>query len=211
MKSILRQLKKYQPKTEEGAAPKDKPKALIQADLSDSVTTIAENLGISPLALNKVPHFSHVNVLYPFKLLCIYDLVTTGRAYIPDAESKCDELILAFMDRKTSDIAGYVKIFKKAMSDRVQHLIAARILVATFQMGNTRMDFLPAAVRARVCSLLNTHESISKSQAMSLLEQAQKWSNLEEQILGRLGYMMMWRSLTGKGPALPAAVAGLLE
>jgi hypothetical protein len=138
--------------------------------------------------------------------MCIYHLVRTGKVYT-GAEAACDNAIQQFMEQNSNDIENYTKIFHEASNDIVKKLIAARILVATFQFGERKLDFLPKPLKFRACELLNFNKEPSLSEAMNMIEKLHQRANLEEQILGRLGYLMMWKSLTGE----KQTTVGLLE
>lgn len=163
-------------------------------------SSLAIELGIPQNILDQVPHYPYADILYPHKAICIYYVVRSGKVFVPDPERRCNDYLEQFVAQKLAAIgaAEYHKQFKVAVNDKVFELIAMRTLAATYQFGKNKMDYLPANRRDEILNYLRLPLDLSCNDALTKLEEASRMANDEEQMLGRLGYLMSWRVLAGK-------------
>tara|TARA_R100001244_G_scaffold25113_2_gene25343 strand:+ start:13752 stop:14384 length:633 start_codon:yes stop_codon:yes gene_type:complete len=196
-KSILHQLSKY--KQPENSTELTKVNSEVSVKNEEtSISKIALALGVPNNALAKVPFGNYANILYPFKLSCLYHAVRNG-SYIGGVEKKCDDLIQNFMNEKIRELGreGYLAFFQKAVTPQVKRLIMLRVLVASFGKGSKKMDIIPANLKRPACEQLELSTTINHKIAMGLIEKAYSYASLEDQILGRLGYLLVWKNLCG--------------
>lgn len=171
----------------------------LKPSQSQSISSLAMEIGVTPAALDKVPFYKYADVLYPYKAICIYFFVRTG-TYFPDAEKRCNDYLEQFVVQQVATIGveEYFKRFKTAVTDKVFELIALRALAATYQYGKNKMDYLPEYRREEICRYLKIPLNISCNDAITKLENASRSVNDEEQMLGRIGYLISWKILAGK-------------
>jgi hypothetical protein len=171
-----------------------------QRQYSVAPTSLAIELGIPQSILDQVPNYTYADVLYPKQAICIYFVIRTGKAFIPDPERQCNDYLERFIAERvaTLGIETFFRQFKSAITDKVFELIALRILAATYQYGKNKMDYLPEYRRDEICKYLHIPLDISCNDAITKLEQVSRMATDEEQILGRLGYLMSWKVLAGK-------------
>lgn len=164
-------------------------------------STLAAELGINPKLIDQMPYFPYADVLYPRKAICIYWCVRTGKAYLPNPEARCNDYIEQFITERVANMGAqaYFNQLKQAITDKVFELIALRTLAATYQYGKNKMDYLPEFRRSEICDFLHFPQDISCNDVITKLEDASRTASDEEQMLGRIGYLVSWRSLAGKG------------
>lgn len=164
-------------------------------------SSLAIELGIPQNILDQVPHYRYADILYPHKAICIYFVVRTGKLFVPDPERRCNDYVEQFMGQKIASLGPveYHSQFREAVNDRIFELIALRTLAATYQFGKNKMDYLPSQRRDEILAYLKLPPDLSCNDALTKLEDVSRLANDEEQMLGRLGYLMSWRTLAGKG------------
>ncbi len=163
-----------------------------KSDLADtSPETIAKQLGCNIELVKQTPSFRWADILYPTSLATAYYLVLTGKHYI--SEQKCDEILTNFINQK--EYIAYFLEYRQALTPKIQELIMARVLVASFGIGSVKYDSVKPEHRVVACKFLNLPDT-TYNQAWYLLESKNRDSNIEEQILGRLGYLLIWKDLS---------------
>lgn len=163
-------------------------------------SSLAIELGIPQGILDQVPHYRYADVLYPHKAICIYFVVRTGKTFVSDPERRCNDYLEQFMAQKIAAIGAvdYYAQYREAVNDKIFELLTLRMLAATYQFGKNKMDYLPLQRRSEILTYLKLPLDLSCNDALIKLEDASRTANDEEQMLGRLGYLMSWRTLAGK-------------
>lgn len=165
----------------------------------DVMDQMAADLRVTRGLLESIKIYPYTGILYPHKALFIYNIVRSAKAFIQGHEKECNDAITEFMTQRFLDIGKtqYLKLYQEAMTQTIFKLVALRGLVATFEFGENRFDYLPADRRPEMCKYLNLPDDISCDGAMTKLEEASKLVNDEEAILGRLGYLITWKLMAG--------------
>ena len=163
-----------------------------------------------------MPYFNWTGILYPVDILAIYHLVHSGYLALR-FESQCDEAIQNFL--RHQDTIYYRDLFQKSMDENTKGLIILRALTATYSLlpstvsitvhgvtqttektaQTNKFDHLPKHLRDEICSFLGLRRSISHGEVAKMLEAASRQSTIEQQILGRMGYLFIWRHLNELG------------
>lgn len=190
MRSILRQLKKYESKPEIEI---EEPTSIQKYQLQEvtSYDDIARSLDCQLTTIRGAPEGMWSGILYPRALGIAYWLVRTGRKYVP--EKVCDSLLEDFIRKANTE--EYKKNYIEASTPLVKRLIMMRVLIASFGFGNNKKDNVMARHKATACGFLNVETTIQMEQAQKLIENAYPQSGIEEQILGRIGYILIWKEL----------------
>lgn len=163
-------------------------------DRSNSITYLADMIGVSPLSLNKMQNGRWADILYPRILLAAYHLTLSMTRLI--SEDTCDKFIQDFMSKQ--DPIKYAELYQSAINDGVKKLVAARVLCASFgRYGGSKLNNLPQYMKYGVCEFLKVDNGISFNQSCNLIERLSKEVDHETLILGRIGYLMMWKSWSG--------------
>lgn len=165
----------------------------------DVMDKMAESLGVTRDLLESIKTYPYTGILYPHKALFIYNIVRSAKSFIKDHERECNDAITDFMNQRFLEIGRpqYLKTYQEAMTQTIFKLVALRGLVATFEFGENKFDYLPADRRPEMCKYLNLPDDISCDGAMTRLEEASRLVNDEEAILGRLGYLITWKLMAG--------------
>jgi hypothetical protein len=213
-KSILRQLKKYQPKEEdipqvqvpnwEASADVDLWAiayhiARVDNDAPSHLTTELVDKFYDALTkklykkLGNMPILPYMNKLYPIITLARYHLYYNHQWQT--SEESVDAEIADFMTQV--DIDTYKPEFMKACDEAVRKIMLVRALQATFQYGKIARDNLPEDMRSKICSMLEVSSTTTLAQAVKIQDAMNKVATMEQLILGRFGYLMMWNSLKG--------------
>jgi hypothetical protein len=164
-----------------------------------STKEIAAYLGIDEKRLSGITPYPYTGILYPFAMICVFHLVIYRKTFIPRAEAICDELLQEFIQMKTAEVGAdrYFKTYREATSLSTQRLTMLRILLATFEFGYKKIDNLPSTHRTTACDFLNLPYDIKLSEVQTMLEEEQLKYNIEERILGRVGFLIIWKELAG--------------
>jgi hypothetical protein len=195
MSSILRQLKKYQSPPKEI---KEEPSTEIEKAPSTEISDeFLEDTGLSPALVDRVPMGVWVGVLYPHELEIIYHYVRKGR-YIDKVEQKCDMLLQDFMGQQNPQ--QYIQTFKQAFDPRIKRLTMLRVLLASFRFGESRGDNVHLQHMKTAKEFLGIQGEISQEAAHRMLEADSATASTTEQILGRIGYILIWKELNGDEP-----------
>lgn len=166
--------------------------------LTEDPEIIAKYLRAPVELIKQISRSKYGNKLFPFILECAYNLVILRSHYIYKAEQLCDELIELFFEDKLKKVthAEFLEEFKLASNTiEVKRQIMYRILIATFEIGYKKQDNLPPKLRKLALDFLKLDESITLSQSQTLLERHNKTCLIEELILGRMGYLLIWKDL----------------
>lgn len=198
--SILDQLKKYQQAytpTKTVEVP-DQP-----SGPSINFGAIAAVLNCDPKLLHSMPYYTWTNVLYPVELVAAYHLYSLHH-YV--SEDVCNSLTVQFMRRVHP--AEYTASFTKAMDATVARLMQARALVATFYSQPTKFkhDRLSAEFRPEIAALLGVAPTITAREASNIMVGGNNAATFEQQILGRVGYLILWSKLM-KSNIVPEGLA----
>lgn len=217
MKSILWQLEKYHGVEIEAENIVEISRTPQDNDIEFSVEELAAVVGCLPEDLNRMPIYPGTQILYPLELLAIYYLVSEG-ILVSNAENKCNEATIGFL--RQQEPYAYVKEFENKLGDYVYGIMAARVARATYHTesdlimiygeeiksseAQRKYDKLPEHLRSKALEILGMPRSSSVKLVMDKLDSLISGSNLEQQILGRIGYLMVWRQLNEmpQGPPL---------
>lgn len=182
--SILNQLRKYQKQPQEVVVDDTTLSALPAPPASPET----EELPI-PCGINS----RWIGILYPQKMLTIYMHVLSGRYAGTSPEDACDDILWSFLkDRRSSE---YVKTYASAATAKTKRLVMHRILVASFGLGDKDIDNLDSQYFLMACQYLGAEPNLSFDHAVRMIESAHAHSLIEEQIMGRIGYLLVWRDL----------------
>ena len=192
MKSILRQLKKYQPKPQPIEKPEEDPTSTDLQISGDRIEDAVANTGLSKKDVTGAPVGIWADTLYPHELDIIYYWVRKGR-YIENVEKKCDDFLKDFMGRQNPN--QYIQIFKQAMNPRVKRLTMLRVLLASFGFGEKPGDNVIETYRQTAKKFLQIKGEITQEEAHRMIESEHKYADTSEQILGRIGYLIIWKDL----------------
>lgn len=188
MKSILWQLSKYN---------KEQPKeTTIEVKDENQGTTIdfeylARVFQVSKEKLHNIPFGRWIDILYPIELFVAHHL------HIYD-ESFCDKIIKSFLRFK--DPAQYRQDLMKAVDDTSKAIILYRMLVASTSTTKKEYEWLPPNTKSTICSLLGIDQNVTRNEAYSALESGFRSSSIEQNIIGRLGYMFIWSQMQRQNP-----------
>lgn len=174
MRSILWTLRRYQRKT-------------------DPVFINADELLRSSLNAPKKDLPPHVDKLYPKEIFLVYESVILGsgdRRYI-NPETHCDAALLTFMEQHDD----YVGAFKQAITDKIKRLILLRAILASYSKMKG-INKVPAKYRRRISNALGIRtRMVTKREAANMFDVTMQTSTIEEMILGRIGYLLLWKDL----------------
>lgn len=207
-RSILRQLKKYQPPKQEA----DKVEVVVP-DKTDSGLDL-KALASKIVPAMKVPEVTKllgsmqltrwVDILYPMTTLARYHLFYNH--HYQTSEQGADAEITAFM--RNVDLQEYSQKFIVACDEETRRVVLIRCLLATFADFKNPRDRIPSEYRSRICNRLGIQITSLKS-AVAYQERMKSELTMEQQILGRLGYVMIWNMI--HTPAGPSTEIPLLE
>jgi hypothetical protein len=180
-----------------------------EPDNEYSISRLAKWVGVEPKILNDMPHGIWAGKLYPIELMVVYFVVFKGRAFLSDPEKLSDDLLIDFMTNRINEIGieGYFTEFKKALNPVSRQLMLSRMLLATFS-NKQDMGSLPKDLRLQFTSALGLDKNITHSVAAGCIEQFQRGADLEDLILGRLGYLMGWKYMSRDRDLLPQLMSG---
>ena len=215
MKSILWQLSKYKKKT-------DPPKIEVEDDLPSNTITIyelarriaeacyanelpalaqkwiEERTNLIVTLCKDLPRFHSADRLYPLEILCVY------HCFYAHGRQVCGELVadkFLFDFLLESDLEEYIQLFDKTASNTAKKLAMTRVFQATYpppKYDATKYDKLPRIpFRAAAAKYLNLKATSvvaapSVGDAAKLQESLNKSATIEDIILGRIGYLMIW-------------------
>jgi hypothetical protein len=151
------------------------------------------------------------NILYPRSLGFAYRLVLEGRKSIP--EIVCDQLLREFLVKQ--DPGRYVEIFRGTVNKIIRRLILLRAAVAcnsSFCGGNP-LDVMPESMKDRLRELLG-NDVDDWNNSFGSLEDLSRNACVEDLILGRIGYFILWGDVCSKHfvnllPRLPSSAPRL--
>ncbi len=218
MKSILHQLKKYETPSSTQVEIKLDDK---MAPLNDELAAIAYKITYGENPEISVPpehakivlerRYNHIYSLLQSMLPSdnagkLYPKITLARYHLGyncqtlTSEEATDSEIKAFI-QAVPNIEEYKIGFAKACGARARKLIMIRALLATFNFGNKPADNLPVYHREIICKAIGVPSSIIIRDVARLQEMAERDSSIDELILGRLGYVIIWRALQQDTPS----------
>lgn len=190
MRSILRQLKKYQTtKLEDPTEQKPEESTAIiknSAVLSD-VQQAAKELGVYAGTLN-VSERTWTNILYPYTLLCAYHIVLVKKGYVP--EDKCDKILAKFLKKNYN--LSYLDKFKEASTPAIKRLVMFRVMLASYNIGERRRDNLDKSYRVKAAEYLHINKDMLVNDLRNKMDAEYAQAGIEELILARVGYLMIW-------------------
>lgn len=179
--SILNQLRKYQKQPQE---------VVVDDATLPALPTLPETEELPiPSGINS----RWVGILYPQKMLAIYMRVLSGRYTGASPEDACDDTLWGFLKSRHS--SEYVKTYALAATAKTKRLVMHRILVASFGLGDKDIDNLDPQYFLMACQYLGAEPNLSFDHAVKMIESAHAHSLIEEQIMGRIGYLLVWRDL----------------
>lgn len=201
-KSILNQLKKYSQTNEQTHKIITKSnnnehldfdldlisKQIAATDKYIHIEAVVELSKTIKKKLQDMPLFEASGKLYPYITLARYHLSYVKQ--YPTSEKVCDDEIKEFMSRQS--IEEYAKEFKKYCDETSKKVVLTRALQATFPYGNVKLDFMPETLRNDICDQLNISRGTTYSNSAVMLQELNQKININQQILGRLGYLIMW-------------------
>lgn len=133
------------------------------------------------------------DILYPTVLAKMYDNTLSGKHTC--SETTCDTALKNFINKQNQN--QYTANYRKAMTDHIKTLTMLRVLLATYGQGVTNLDRVSVEYRRKALEFLKVQDTISASRVHDLLEQISKMSSIEQLILGRIGYLLLWNNLQG--------------
>lgn len=150
---------------------------------------LSETFKISPI----IYHYS--GVLYPPSLLYLYESIKYG-TFIPYLEEKCNRILTKFIqDLEGPMLLAYRDKLIRSLSDLSKYLGNARSLLATFNEDGSPTDIIHVNFRKDFAINIGVKEDITKEEVHKLLTKASSMASSEDQILGRLLYIMIWYSI----------------
>jgi hypothetical protein len=205
--SILYQLKKYQPT--------NPPKPIIQVGesnqidgrdwLRDLATRIVKMsyAGANILGIDIEKEISHAvglladmsperwtGILYPIEVLATYHTFYVHGEYIA-GEPVTDWFLFNFLMQ--TDLKEFKTTFENAIDAHTKKLVMARVLLATYGGGQRQEDRLPYEPFRQVAATYLGVQPSAKS-AADALEHLNLYASLEQMILGRMGYLVIWHT-----------------
>lgn len=139
--------------------------------------------------------YYYSGVLYPPSLLYLYESIKYG-IFIPYLEEKCNKILTQFITKlKGLTLYAYRDRLIKSLTDIAKYLGNARALLATFNKEGSHTDIIHMNFKKDFAINLGLTESVTKEEVHELLTKASKIASSEEQILGRLLYIMIWYSI----------------
>lgn len=188
MKSILNQLKKYQPEESNTTIIKVQDSTNVAAVFD--IAEVATNVNVDVALLKSMPYTKFTGVLYPAELMALHYLQLHDETY-------ANQIIEYFLSNTSPE--EYFKKLPEAVDQTVKNLVYIRILIAALSDSKREFDYLPKSY-IKVAAKLGMSHDISLRVAIDLLENTHKSSNFEQKILGRLIYMMAWKKLLNNQP-----------
>ena len=153
------------------------------------------NENLTEIFKNKPISYKYSGVLYPPALLYLYES-TKYQIFISFIEDKCNRLLEQFISGlKGQVLASYKNRLIESLNDMAKYVGNGRALVATFNKSQNPADNINENCRKEFAENLGASESISYEEALDLLDQITKRADSEEQILGRILYIMIWYSI----------------
>lgn len=208
-RSILYQLKAYQPKEENlpqiivpehDRQPKYDYKEILKRIIGGEVEE--KYLNELLYLLYDMELSENVDVLYPIELAILYHLGYRHQCIIC-GEKTTNEFMIKFL-KSQPDRKAYGDTLIKNMDETANKIFMARVLLATYGNQQT-MDGLPMRFRQLAAQKLSCRES--ERVASDILD-GLKGATVEQQILGRIVYVAFWHEQKGEvGSTAPAAIA----
>lgn len=130
-----------------------------------------------------------MDILYSVDHYLFYKSGLYGERRHEDVERDCNLCIVSFLKKE-----DYVSKFKACLTPKVRRLILANALVATFSFKHG-IDKVSKSHRPKICKKLNVANEISRDSAIDVLSKCSSDSSLEERILGRIGYLILWKDM----------------
>jgi len=199
MKSILRQLSKYQDQAEQliinlpaqmtgsdenGTCFRDKLRLMFLnvCDLSSGI-----DKQHYMFMMQSVPETKWYNILYPLEMLISYHIFYKFKR-IPASEARIDSLLLMFMSKV--DPIEFQNRLKEAIDTNILNITMARVLLATF--CDTAKDNLPDQFRQPAATHLGVNATARC--ASDKLEELVNKSSVEQIIVGRMCFLAIWHA-----------------
>ncbi len=135
-----------------------------------------------------------IDVLYSVDYYLFYKSGLYGERRSEDVERDCNSCIVPFLKKE-----DYVSKFRACLTPRVRRLILLNALVATFSLKHG-IDKVAKNHRSEICKKLKIAEDVSRDHAMGVLLKCSSDSTIEERILGRIGYLILWKDV-GEPPS----------
>jgi hypothetical protein len=208
--SILRSLKKYQAPTEPEkivVPEKESQQGVNLRKLAEQIVPSYQGLRregeVDRVAklLADMPASESIDVLYPLVTFARYHLFY-GHRY-PVNEGATDTEITIFM--RNVELGEYGRRFESACDSASRRGILVRCLLATFPGFEKSKDRIPPEHRLAICNKLGIQIDTLQA-AVRYQEQLNQEGafNLEQQILGRLGYILIWNWInSGRKDSIP--------
>ncbi len=214
MRSILHQLKKYQPPTNDNVIEIDEdkpdPNAITTNQLAETIArgkasesewekakssiflshNIEQDIKAIEQLINDMPHGKWADILYPLEVLAIYHCYY-NRSKMVANEQTTDYFFQSFL--AGMDMEKFRDNFKEAIDDNVMRHMMCRIIIATYG-GNKKEDRLPTIpFRAAAAKSLGIGNSRTlQKEVLDIQDSLIRSSSLEQIILGRMGYLFTW-------------------
>jgi len=135
-----------------------------------------------------LPIFECSDRLYPLEVLCVYHCFYTHKTQVVN-EQVVDAFIKDFM--MGIDIREYYRLFDGSASKPAKRITMARVMLATYGCGESKLDVLPEVpFRKKAATYLGIPETISG--AARIQDSLHNTASIEDIIIGRLGYLMIW-------------------
>lgn len=204
MKSILWQLNKYQQDLETN------PK--IDVGLKEPKPNTWSGIKVTPDSVAKMvlePDFMHryndvikglkdigsyewSDVLYPLEILVIYHLYYNhGKQVV--GEERTDDFLKSFL--MSQDMGEFRVKFEDAIDDTTKKHTLSRVAMATYASRCPVIDKLPVSpFRVPSLKFLGLGPNATSGDVSGLQLMLNRSASIEQLILGRMGYLMIWYS-----------------
>lgn len=216
MKSILNQLKKYQP-TENTPPIVELKDTEISEDpfWLKRVNAFIKRFQLPPKTAGVIKSLyptTYTDILYPFELYWAYTLHLDISALTYSTESYCDEVLRNFIctyrHHPQTKNPDYDKLLGEALigSETASKLFAARVIIATITPGRSdNINSLPPHVAPVMREALG-----NPSNPYLALESLSRYAPIEDLIIARVSYLFFW-DWVNKAQSCPAIIQKLLR
>lgn len=220
MKSILWQLNKYQadleanpsigaglkePKSDTWSGTKVTPdsvaKMVLEPDHMHNYDDVIEGL-------KDIGSYEWSDILYPLEILVIYHLYYAhGKQVV--GEERTDDFLKSFL--MSQDMGEFRVKFEGAIDDTTKKITLSRVALATYASRCPVVDKLPVSpFRVPSLKYLGLGPNATAGDVSGLQSMLDRSANIEQLILGRMGYLMIWYSHQST-PAKPDSIPLLTQ
>lgn len=197
-KSILRQLEQKQQQVKLTFSTRDErltgdaivpENETVTESRNDLIKVEESAYSISP----PKPECKWVNILYSEDLLKLYEEYYYSGAGV--TEKAADDALSGFLQKNFN--SGYMDKWLKSATPNVRRLVMLRVFIATFggAIAGSKMDKLPRSHRDAAAKYVGLPSNSKITAVQDIFEKTQKSSSLEDMLLGRIGYLIIWYNM----------------